>query len=284
MKKIVYCLMIYVCFFGVAFAQAAPNVDNQGQQDEQGKSAQSSEETARQKYASDIKKIGISKAVKNALKEGVLSVKDILTIAVAQGINPSNVLTSMSINGVNSNDIIAAKVEGISADVVMTAFTAVEQYKADIAKSDNVDAAVKSAIEGGVLSLDNILEVAVIQGVNPTNVLTAMSNSGVPSNDAIAAADARGIPSDTVEKAYEQGAPIDTQAYTKAKDDEGGPQPGTRGDGQPPATPGDNRGQQPYTPPGNPFNNIPGLPDGTIGGHNGIPEDFIPASPSGPKG
>lgn len=193
--------MMLVCCAGVAFAQKAPDAGNGDRQNAQGESAQSAEETARQKYALDIKKVGISKAVKNALKEGVLPIKDLLTVAVAQGVKPVNVLATMSINGVNSNDIIAARVEGVTAELVTTAYTAVEQYKTDVVKSESSNKAVKSAIEGGVLSLENILEVAVAQGANTNNVVASMSLSGVNSNDIIAAR-VEGVTAEQVTSAY----------------------------------------------------------------------------------
>lgn len=287
MKKIICCLLIFACFAGVVFAQAAPNADNQERhQEEQGQGAERAADRARQKYAKDIKELGISKAVKKALQEGVLSVKDIVSVAVAQGVPPTNVLTSMSINGVNSNDIIAANVEGVTAEQVTTAYTAVAQFTADVA--NNADSAVKNAIEGGVLSLDNILEAAAGQGVNPTNMLTAMSNNGVPVNDVMAAAGIVGITSDTVEQIYNQTEPSDVQAYTPAEEGEGGPQgagwPGERG--QQPDSPSD-RGQRPDTMPVNaatPAVPTFQLPVGPIGGggNNGPPEDFTPASPSRP--
>lgn len=201
MKKIIWLLMMLVCCAGVAFAQKAPDAGNGDRQNAQGESAQSAEETARQKYALDIKKVGISKAVKNALKEGVLPIKDLLTVAVAQGVKPVNVLATMSINGVNSNDIIAARVEGVTAELVTTAYTAVEQYKTDVVKSESSNKAVKSAIEGGVLSLENILEVAVAQGANTNNVVASMSLSGVNSNDIIAAR-VEGVTAEQVTSAY----------------------------------------------------------------------------------
>lgn len=201
MKKIIWLLMMLVCCAGVAFAQKAPDAGNGDRQNAQGESAQSAEETARQKYALDIKKVGVSKAVKNALKEGVLPIKDLLTVAVAQGVKPVNVLATMSINGVNSNDIIAARVEGVTAELVTTAYTAVEQYKTDVVKSESSNKAVKSAIEGGVLSLENILEVAVAQGANTNNVVASMSLSGVNSNDIIAAR-VEGVTAEQVTSAY----------------------------------------------------------------------------------
>ena len=346
--------MMWVCCAGVAFAQKAPDSGNEDRQNAQGESAQSAEETARQKYAMDIKKVGVSKAVKNALKEGVLPIKDLITVAVAQGVKPVNVLATMSINGVSSNDIIAARVEGVTAELVTTAYTAVEQYKTDVVKSESSNKAVKSAIEGGVLSLENMLEVAVaqgantnnvvasmslsgvnsndiiaarvegvtaeqvtsayaaveqfrseiaksdnteeavksavesgiltldsiieeavVQGVNPTNVLTAMNNSGVNLNDATAAATAVGITADTVQQTYDNPVePSDAQAYTPPEDR-----------GQQPDSPSD-RGQRPDTMPVNAATPaIPtfALPVGPIGGGtNGPPEDFTPASPSRP--
>jgi len=275
MKKIMCCLMICACFAGTAYAQGNQKIEGHSLQDGKGQGEQSAEETARQKYALDLKKVGVSKAVKNALKEGVLSVKDLITVAIAQGVKPVNILTTMSINGVNSNDIIAARVEGVTAEQVTTAYAAVEQFKADVAKSDNVDAAVKSAIDGGVLTLDSIIEVAVVlQGVNPTNMLTAMNNSGVNVTDAKAAAGAFGITDDTVQLAYDPVVPSDEpQPYTPPED---------RGQ---PDTPID-RGQRPDTMPVNaatPAFPTFALPAGPIGGGtNGPPEDFTPASPSRP--
>lgn len=355
MKKIMCSLIICACFAGSAYAKENPKNENQAQQqDVNSHSEQSAEDTARQKYALDIKKLGISKAVKNALKEGTLPVKDLIALAIVQGVKPVSVLTSMSINGVNSNDIIASRVEGVTADLVTmaytaveqlktdvvksessskavksaieagvlsvenvldvavmqgantnnvltslslsgvsandiiaarvegvsaehvaTAYAAVEQFKSDVAKSDNADAAVKSAIEAGVLSLDSIIEVAVVQGINPTNVLTAMNNSGVNVNDATNAASAVGITADTVQQTYNNPVePSDIQAYTPPEDR-----------GQQPNSPSD-RGQRPDTMPVNaatPATPTFSLPVGPIGGGtNGPPENFTPASPSRP--
>jgi hypothetical protein len=272
MKKLMCSLVICACFAGLAVAQETPNGDKQGsQQGTQRQGVRSAEDSARQKYALDIKKNGINKAVKNALKEGALSAKDIITVALSQGVNPVNILTVMSLNGVKANDIIAAKCEGVTPDLVTKAYSAVEQYSAAIAKSDNVEAAVKSSIEGGVLTLDNILEISIAQGVNPANVLTAMSNSGVNLNAAIAAAELVGVSEDTAQRAYSNPVASDSQAYTEAKDEEKGNQPNTPAD----------RGQGATNKPPPAADPSFQLPVGTPGG--GPPENFItPASPSKP--